>query len=218
MRNPKPFVVIQNGKLIFTVYAYSLEQARAIVAAKVAGETIVVGVATHGTSPMIPDTKNGLPAMVCVSAMQKAIRRGLEREAMEFGVELLHTSQSLPHHGLQPAEVICHEDLDTLAAPHVVPFVAAAVAQSQERYAARSIGEARLMVGNASGSCAARQSPAPAAISLPPSGCGLMLEDYVPTVPDFALDQHTLEGRKLGRGLDHFRQEGAKLVPPPTGR
>jgi hypothetical protein len=25
-----------------------------------------------------------------------------------------------------------------------------------------------------------------------------------------------LAGRKLGRGLDHLRSEGAKLVPPPT--
>ena len=31
-------------------------------------------------------------------------------------------------------EVICHEDLDTLAAPWVVPFVATALAQSRERY------------------------------------------------------------------------------------
>ena len=30
-------------------------------------------------------------------------------------------------------------------------------------------------------------------------------------------DQHTLAGKKLGRGLDHFRSEGAKLVPPLTG-
>ena len=44
MRNPQPFVVIQNAKPIFTVYAYSLEQARALVAAKVAGETIIVAV------------------------------------------------------------------------------------------------------------------------------------------------------------------------------
>ena len=43
MRHPKPFTVIQNGKPLFTIHAYSLEQARAIVAAKVAGETIVVG-------------------------------------------------------------------------------------------------------------------------------------------------------------------------------
>jgi len=46
MRNPQPFTVYQptpgQPKPLFTVYAYSLEQARALVAAKVAGETIVV--------------------------------------------------------------------------------------------------------------------------------------------------------------------------------
>ena len=42
-RTAKPFTVIQNGKPLFTVHAYSLEHARALVAAEVAGETIVVG-------------------------------------------------------------------------------------------------------------------------------------------------------------------------------
>jgi hypothetical protein len=27
---------------------------------------------------------------------------------------------------------------------------------------------------------------------------------------------HTMKGKAIGRGLDHFRSEGAKLVPPPT--
>lgn len=48
-------------------------------------------------------------------------------------------------------------------------------------------------------------------------GLRSMLENFVPTIPDWANDQHTLSGRKLCRGLDHFRSEGAKLVPPPTG-
>jgi hypothetical protein len=34
---------------------------------------------------MIPDTKNGLNAMTCISALQKAIRRGMEREASSSG-------------------------------------------------------------------------------------------------------------------------------------
>jgi hypothetical protein len=47
VQNPKPFTVFQsipgqNPKPLFTVHAYSAEQARALVAAKVAGETIVV--------------------------------------------------------------------------------------------------------------------------------------------------------------------------------
>jgi hypothetical protein len=97
---------------------------------------------------MIPDTKSGLPAMACVSAMQKSIRRGLEREAMEFAVELMHTSKAFHSMVCNRLEVICHEDLDTSAAPHVFPFVAASLAASRERYG-KSIGEARLMVGNA---------------------------------------------------------------------
>jgi hypothetical protein len=50
MRTTKPFVVIQNGKPLFTVHAYSAEQARVVVAAKVAGETIVVAVSQSGAS------------------------------------------------------------------------------------------------------------------------------------------------------------------------
>ena len=43
---------------------------------------------------MIPDTRSGLPAVARVSAMQMTIRRGLEREAMEFAVELMRTSKA----------------------------------------------------------------------------------------------------------------------------
>jgi hypothetical protein len=42
------------------------------------------------------------------------------------------------------------------------------------------------------------------------------LEGYVPAIPDFALDQHTLEGRRLKRGLTHFREKGPRLIPEPT--
>ncbi len=48
-------------------------------------------------------------------------------------------------------------------------------------------------------------------------GLRSMLEDFAPEIPDYALDMHTMKGKAMGRGLDHFRQEGAKLVPPPTG-
>ena len=55
-RNPKPFTVFQPipgqtfPKPLFTIHAYSLEQARALAAAKVAGETIVVPVSLSGAS------------------------------------------------------------------------------------------------------------------------------------------------------------------------
>jgi len=55
MRSPKPFTVYQqepgqNPKPLFTVHAYSLAQAQAIVAAKVAGEAIVLPVSRDGAA------------------------------------------------------------------------------------------------------------------------------------------------------------------------
>jgi hypothetical protein len=47
--------------------------------------------------------------------MQKAIRRGMEREAMEFACELIHPSKAFHSMVCTRLEVICHEDLDTIA-------------------------------------------------------------------------------------------------------
>jgi hypothetical protein len=100
-------------------------------------------------------------------------------------------------------EVICHEDLDTLAAPHVVRFVATTIAQSRDRYS-KNIGEARLMVGNCIRiMCRSPKSRAgchfAAAIGLRST-----LEDYVPEIPDWANDQHTARPLPQGR-----REDGA---------
>ena len=155
--------------------------------------------------------------MACVSAMQKAIRRGMERDAMEFAVELMHTSKAFHTMVCNRLEVICHEDLDTLAAPWVVPFAAAAaaVAQSSERYS-KSVGEARLMIGNAIRMMARAPKSRAGCHFGAAIGLRSMLEGFAPKIPDFALDMHTMKGKAMGRGLDHFRKEGARLIPPPT--
>ena len=46
------------------------------------------------------------------------------------------------------------------------------------------------------------------------SGCRswLLCSDNPRLCPRHAHD----EGKAMGRGLDHFRKEGAKLIPPPT--
>jgi hypothetical protein len=51
MRNLQPFAVIQNGRPIFTIHAYSLDQARAIVAARLADTTGIRIVAQRKGSP-----------------------------------------------------------------------------------------------------------------------------------------------------------------------
>ena len=128
----------------------------------------------------------------------------------------MHTSKAFHSMVCKRLEIISHEDIDTQASPAIVPFVATAVAQSKLWYDADKLGASRLAIGNAIRlMCRAAKSREgdhfAAAI-----GLRSQLEDYVPVIPDCADDQHTLAGRKLGRGLDHFRKEGAKLVPPPT--
>jgi replication-associated recombination protein RarA len=167
---------------------------------------------------VIPDTKNGLPAMACVSAMQKAIRRGMEREAMEFAVELMHTSKVFHSMVCKRLQIISHEDIDTEAAPHIVPFVRAACEQSVAWYDGdvSKIGKSRMAIGNCIRMmCRAKKSREGDHFHVA-IGLRSLLEGFAPTIPDWANDQHTIAGKKLGRGLQHFREEGAKLIPPPT--
>ena len=131
----------------------------------------------------LPQTVNGLPSGACISAMQKCIRRGMAKEAMEFAVELLHTSKAFHTWVCNRLEVIAHEDIATVEQPWIVPFVAAAVEQSKQRYKPDSPGEARLMVGNVIRLlCAAKKSRAgchfAAAI-----GLRALLEGFAPEIP-----------------------------------
>ena len=166
---------------------------------------------------MIPPTANGLPAMACLSALQKCIRRGMEREAMEFAVELIHTSKAFCTMVCNRLEVISHEDIDTYADPTIVPFVKTACDQARSWYVAdkRKLGKCRMAVGNAIRlMCRAKKSREGdhfnAAI-----GLKSLLEGYIPEIPDFANDKHTLVGKRLGRGIDFFRSESTKLIPKP---
>ena len=135
---------------------------------------------------------------------------------MEFAVELIHTSKAFHSMVCKRLEIISHEDIDTQADPAIVPFVATAIAQAMRWYDAEKPGASQMAIGNVIRlMCRARKSREgdhfAAAV-----GLRSMLEGFVPTIPDWANDRHTLAGKKLGRGLDHFRKEGAKLIPPPT--
>lgn len=164
---------------------------------------------------MIPPTKNGLPAMACISAMQKCIRRNMEREAMEFAVELIHTSKGFCSMVANRLEVISHEDIDAIEQPHIVSFVAAAAAQARAWYDADEPGKSRMALGNAIRlMCRAKKSREGDHFGIV-FGFRALYEGFKPEIPDWANDKHTLAGKRLGRGFEHFRTEGAKLIPPP---
>ena len=152
--------------------------------------------------------------MTCISAMQKAIRRGMEREAMEFACELMHTSRAFASMVCKRLEIISHEDISTDADPTIVVFVATAVAQAMKWYDPDKLGASRMAIGNAIRlMCRAAKSREGDHFA---SAVGLAseVEGFVPTIPDWALDGHTIEGKRMGRGLPYFREHSAQLVPP----
>lgn len=164
----------------------------------------------------IPPTIHGLNALYCISALQKFIRRAMEREAMEVAVELHLTSKAFATMLCNRLEVISHEDLDTAAAPHVVPFVHTAMTQARTWYDPAKLGRSRMPIGNAIRlMCRAPKSREgdhfQAAI-----GWRAVLEEYAPELPDWIHDQHTTIGKRAGRGLEYFRETSTQLVPPPA--
>ncbi len=166
---------------------------------------------------MIPNTINDLPAMGCLSAVQKCIRRGLELDAMRFAVELHQTSKNFGTMVCNRLEIISHEDIDTIAAPWIVPYVKAACDQARGWYDPNKLGRSLMPIGN----CIRLMARAPKSRQgdhfQVATRLAAELEGYVPEIPDWADDQHTLRGKQLGRGLDYFRQESTKLEPPPLG-
>jgi replication-associated recombination protein RarA len=164
---------------------------------------------------VIPATKNGLPAMACISAMQKCIRRGMEREAMEFAVELMHTSKGFFSMVCKRLQIISHEDIDTISQPHIVPFVKVACEQALEWYDPDKLGASRMAIGNAIRMMARAEKSREGDHFAIAVGQGNLIENKVPEIPDWANDGHTLAGKRMGRGIDYFREHSAQLVPQP---
>jgi replication-associated recombination protein RarA len=161
---------------------------------------------------MMPRTINNLGAMEVLSAMQKHIRRAEEREAMHCLCELAHTSKAYFSMAANRLELIAHEDIG-LAAPYTVVFVATACEQARRLYKPDKKGQWRLILGNAVRlMCRSKKSREgdhfQAAI-----GRVAELDNVAPVIPDYAWDHHTMKGRRLKRGLVHFRKVSCKLKP-----
>jgi replication-associated recombination protein RarA len=160
-------------------------------------------------------TIHGMNAFACVSAMQKCIRRGMEREAMEFAVELGHTSRNLASMVCTRLQIISHEDIG-LADPFVQVYVATACQQAMAWYSTEKPGKWRMPVGNAIRLMARAAKSREGDTFNIAIGLRSLLDGFAPEIPDYAIDMHTHEGRRRGRGIDHFLTEGTKLVPEPT--
>ncbi len=164
---------------------------------------------------MLPRTIHSLVPHDCISALQKFVRRGMEREAMEVACELGHTSKSYATWVANRLVVMSYEDVG-LADPSIIPLVRTACDQAREWYRPEDLGYWRMAIGTAIRALARAAKSREGDHFQAAVGLRMELEDAVPMLPDFVFDKHTIRGKKQGRGIEHFRAEAAKLVPAPA--
>jgi hypothetical protein len=157
-------------------------------------------------------TQKGYQVSEVISALQKEIRRAKEREAVFWAYELCPQYEAYLWRRLL---VIVHEDIG-VANPLLLLMVPELRSQYFEfRSSPGKDGAARMVLTNLV-VLMCRSPKSRLADELKTIVCddrerGLRLE-----IPDYAVDKHTLRGKRKGRGMEHWLKEGCLLAPPPS--
>lgn len=155
----------------------------------------------------LPDTLRGYQPHEVVSAMQKAIRRSQVKEANYWAVEL-HNSGYTAWLWKRLDEILS-EDIGP--ADRYLPAQIAALRDTCMGLAKKGGGNLQV-VHAVTLMATAKKSRLVCRIAI--SENSDHHERY--EIPDEALDRHTRRGRQMGRGVDHFLDEAAKLIDPPA--
>lgn len=151
-------------------------------------------------------TSRGYALGEVISALQKSIRRGDEGQATWWAAEMDRSGHST--HLWNRLEVVCSEDVG-LGWPEG-PAVIQALRQQWERTVAKRNPHRpeRLYVMHA----VALLARAPKSRRMDEAlWVNYGTEEAKYPIPDYALDMHTARGRQMGRGVEHFEAEAAKL-------
>ena len=153
-------------------------------------------------------TKQGYDLYEVASAFQKAIRRGDEETAMFFAVELYNTG--FDEYLWKRIRIITSEDIG-LAEP-ALPASIYALYQNyvdqKKRKDAKHPSERLFLTHAVLLLCRAKKSRLVDWTNI------AFWNEHDRThmaIPDYAYDKHNRKGRIMGRGLDHFYDEGTRL-------
>jgi replication-associated recombination protein RarA len=160
-------------------------------------------------------TIHGFKADHVISALQKEVRRGHTENAALLAFEMILTSPAMEDYMWHRLKVMSVEDIgfgDVLA-PVIVNAIHQFVKESD-----RSIGERKLYAVHVIRYLCAckkdRSSDEMVNWIIAAVGDG----NTLPTIPEYALDMHTAEGQKKGRGRRHFFEEASRTEPELEGR
>jgi replication-associated recombination protein RarA len=160
-------------------------------------------------------TFNGFQADHVISALQKEIRRGNTENAALLAYEMIITSPALEDYLWQRLKVISVEDIGfgELLAPVMIQSLFEMTSACD-----RAVGERKLYAIHAVRylcQCKKDRSTDEMINWINHASKGGSL---LPVIPDYALDMHTAEGQKRGRGRRHFFEEAARTNPEVSDR
>ena len=160
-------------------------------------------------------TAHGFQADHVISALQKEIRRGRAESAALLAYEMVITSPELEAYLWRRLKVIAVEDIGF--GEVMAPVVMHSLHQMLLTFD-RDMGERRLFAVHAVRYlCACRKDRSSDEMTIWISRA-VALGQALPEIPDYALDMHTAEGQKRGRGRRHFFEEAARLDPELPAR
>lgn len=154
-------------------------------------------------------TKNGLEADLVISAMQKCIRRGEEEIALRMAYELYMTSTFHEEKMWNRLLVIPVEDVGfgDPAAPALVKTMFDLHNEFPYGDGDRPI----FFMHAIRYLCRCKKERSTDHIK------NIIMKEfdkgYVPEIPDYAVDMHTIKGRAMGRDVFYFLDEASKVSP-----
>jgi replication-associated recombination protein RarA len=160
-------------------------------------------------------TVNGFQADHVISALQKEIRRGNAENAALLAYEMITTSPALEDYLWHRLQVISVEDIG-FGEP-LAPVLIQSLFEMNEA-CDRAVGERKLYAIHAVRYLCSCQKDRSSDEMINWINHTSQSGQLLPVIPDYALDMHTAEGQKKGRGRRYFFEEASRIHPEVPDR
>jgi replication-associated recombination protein RarA len=160
-------------------------------------------------------TVNGFQADHVISALQKEIRRGNAENAALLAYEMITTSPALEDYLWHRLQVISVEDIG-FGEP-LAPVLIQSLFEMNEA-CDRAVGERKLYAIHAVRYLCSCQKDRSSDEMINWINHTSQSGQLLPVIPDYALDMHTAEGQKKGRGRRYFFEEASRIYPEVPDR
>ena len=147
-----------------------------------------------------------------VSALQKRIRAGDPREAAYWAVELEACGARERKYLWNRLKVIVSEDIGPSSeGNNLVTLIAALADNYHDAWSRRNDSYRLFLMHGIIAMCQASKTRICDDLAV----CVYQQSERL-EIPDNALDKHTARGRRMGRGVDHWLEEGIPVTPVNT--